>query len=212
MLFSGNAQDVLSSPLGKESTFILICNNMLIIIRTSGMSASSAPKRKPTYDPARQWGLKPEDSSLSNSGATYVVSGHVVSGSGADPRALFVAESMGREGQAKAKRKLKDSDRALKSLLDKDKQGMRAVVMAREVGLEQKKAKEGDRRRKGEDPQQSAKSESKKKFLVEDDLQPGSRAKSAYSAGVIKQLGFDPTAKAGQRRSDDFAMQKKVSS
>lgn len=176
------------------------------------MSTSSAPKRKPAYDPTRQWGLKPEDS-ISSSGATYVVSGHVVSGSGADPRTMFVAEKMGREGQAKAKRKLKDSDRALKSLLDRDKEGMRAVVMAREVGLEKKTVKDGDRKRKSKDGKHSVKAESKKKCLVEDDpLPPSSKAKGAYSADVIKQLGFDPTAKPGQRRSDDLGMQKKVSS
>jgi minichromosome maintenance protein 10 len=41
---------------------------------------------------------------------------------------------MGREGQAKAKRKFgRDADRELKALLEKDKEGMRAVVRAREV-------------------------------------------------------------------------------
>ncbi|THH01685.1 hypothetical protein EW145_g6867, partial [Phellinidium pouzarii] len=53
-------------------------------IGTSGMSTSAA-KRKAAYDPARQWGLKPEDGGLRGPGgeATYVVGGHVASsGSG----------------------------------------------------------------------------------------------------------------------------------
>ncbi|KAK0456997.1 hypothetical protein EV421DRAFT_1729499 [Armillaria borealis] len=63
--------------------------------------------------------------------ATYVVPGHVVTGSG--PSSLEVSESIGREGQAKAQRlRAKDADKAPKILLDQDKEGMKAVIAARE--------------------------------------------------------------------------------
>ena len=76
---------------------------------------SVSAKKKPAYDPARQWGLKPETSASSSS--TYVVSGHVVSGSGADLETLYIGENVGREAQAKAARKLAaDSDKALQRL------------------------------------------------------------------------------------------------
>ena len=98
------------------------------------MSTSSKPARKPAYDPARQWGLKPEPSIGGTGGSTtYLVSGHVINGSTQDSRSLFVGEKMGREGQAKAKRKFgRDADRELKALLERDKEGMKAVVRARD--------------------------------------------------------------------------------
>ena len=113
-----------------------VFNKLIFHVSTSGMSTSSGPVRKPVYDPVRKWGLKPEPSAVGGTGgsATYVVSGHIVGGPAGDSRSVFVAETMGREGQAKAKRKFgRDADRELKALLEKDKEGMRAVVRAREV-------------------------------------------------------------------------------
>src|SRR5262245_14363971 len=100
------------------------------------MSTSAVPKRKPVYDPGRQWGLKPEPAQ--GPGSTYVLSGHVVSGSSSDSRSLFITEDIGREGQAKAQSKMrrKEEDRELKRLLEKDKEGMTAVIKAREFGSE----------------------------------------------------------------------------
>jgi minichromosome maintenance protein 10 len=178
-----------------------------------GMSTSSAPKQKPAYDPARQWGLKPEPDA---GGSTYVVSGHIVNGSGLDPRSIYATENLGREGQAKAKRKLsgKDADRALKGLLERDREGMKAVIKAREVG----KVKVVDHQGNGKkDKTEKAKGRQKDKdkevrrVADEPSDHPTLPSKSAYSAEVIKNLGFDPVARTGQRRGGDSDMKKKVS-
>jgi minichromosome maintenance protein 10 len=164
------------------------------------MSTSSAPKRKPVYDPVRQWGLKPEENSTS--GATYVVAGHIISGSGFSD-SMHIAETMGREGQAKAKRKLigKDTDRALKALLDRDKEGMKAVVRAREVAT--KYRQEGDKKTEVG----SGLVISPNEDAVAQVNSPPNQ-KNSYSAEVIKQLGFDPAAKPGQRRDSLMAKKK----
>ncbi|GLB44212.1 putative primase zinc finger [Lyophyllum shimeji] len=185
-------------------------------IGTTGMSTSVAPKRKPAYDPARQWGLKPEASSAGG-GSTYIVSGQVVSNSNMDARSLYVAENIGRDGQAKAARKLsgKDADRALKSLLERDKEGMRAVMRAREAG--KRVAGELKVEGKGKGPEKQIRKSSN---AEEDILQkPASlrstttTTKNAYSAQVIKQLGFDPIAMAGQSRGTrDLDVQNKLRS
>jgi len=196
---------------------------------TSGMSMSSAPTRKPAYDPVKQWGLKPEPSVGGGTGgsATYVVSGHVVGGPAGNSRSLYVAETMGREGQAKAKRKFgQDADRELKALLERDKEGMRAVVRAREVGkmLDEKSGKRVKKRDKGkgkdkgrEKPSAEARSEklddsnsdSGSDLAVEEQTSTSAQ-KNAYSAQIIKQLGFDPAMKPGQKRADDLIVKKKV--
>ncbi|OSX62254.1 hypothetical protein POSPLADRAFT_1142839 [Postia placenta MAD-698-R-SB12] len=155
---------------------------------TSGMSAV-AKKRKPAFDAARQWGLKPADDSGGH--ATYVVSGHIVSGSN-DSKSLFVSEAMGREAQAKASRKIsaKDADLALQKLLKSDKEGTRALMTAR--------AKKGKRKLQdlsdGSDGERDADE-------VNDDDEKRPR-KNVYSAQLIRQLGFDPTVKDGKRSAD----------
>ena len=176
------------------------------------MSTSSAPKRKAAYDPARQWGLKPEPDA---GGSTYVVSGHIVNGSSTDPRSIYATENLGREGQAKAKRKLssRDADKALKGLLERDKEGMKAVIKAREAGKVRvvdhegtgKKDRAGRGKRKNED--EGAKRDRTVENEVSDN--PALPSKNAYSAEVIKNLGFDPVARTGQRRGESD-MQKKV--
>ncbi|KAG5642700.1 hypothetical protein DXG03_002302 [Asterophora parasitica] len=191
-------------------------------IGTTGMSTSNAPRRKPAYDPARQWGLKPEPSSGSSS--TYIVSGHIVNDSTLDSRSLFTTETIGREGQAKAARKLsgKDADRALKSLLERDKEGMKAVMRAREVGKVMGKNKD-DMMKKGSkkgDGTNEKEKEKRKKTRDEEsnDDKKGNgtvatATKNAYSAEVIKQLGFDPIAMTGLRRgTGDLDTQKKIRS
>ncbi|KAF9450739.1 hypothetical protein P691DRAFT_664712 [Macrolepiota fuliginosa MF-IS2] len=160
-------------------------------VGTSGMSATSVHKRKAEYDPARQWGLKPEEATR---GSTYVISGHVVSGSNADPRNMYVGETMGREGQAKAQRKsVGDADRALKALLERDHNGMKAVLLAREAsGISN-----------------SGKSENKSAFLSDDE--PPRSGKNAFTAEVVKQLGFDPTRKTGRsKKPDNSVIQSKL--
>ena len=204
---------------------------------TSGMSMSSAPTRKPAYDPVRQWGLKPEPSTGRDTGgsATYVVSGHVVGGPAGDSRSPYIAETIGREGQAKAKRKFgQDADRDLKALLERDKEGMKAVIRAREVGkmLDEKNGKREKVKVKdvkkcdkgnGKDKRKQklttkARSETLSDLSSDSDsgfpaeqLKTGGAQKNAYSAQIIKQLGFDPTMKPGQKRADD-SVKKKVCS
>lgn len=171
------------------------------------MSTSSTHKSKSGYDPLRKWGLKPSDE---GPGATYMVSGHVVTGSSADPRTMHIAESIGREGQAKAKRKLdgRDSDKALKALLQRDKDGMKAVIKARE------KARELVKDPKSETVSKKTPSERTKRKLDstddEDEDREDNVKKTAYSAGMIKSLGFDPSLKPGQKRFENKGVQDKV--
>jgi hypothetical protein len=170
------------------------------------MSSTSGPKSKPAYDPARQWGLKPENKT------TYVVSGHVVGESTSDASSLYIAESMGREGQAKAKRELagKDADNALKALLDRDKEGTKAILKAREVAIrdEEGKAVKGVNRSKGQKDAGSKKKSNARGGAKDAESTP---PKTSYSADVIQQLGFDPVAMAGHRTANTLTVQKKVS-
>lgn len=171
-----------------------------------------AKKRKPAFDPARQWGLKPADDSGGH--ATYVVSGHIVSGSN-DSKSLFVSEAMGREAQAKASRKIsaKDADLALQKLLKRDKEGTRALMTARAYGKQMavKTDKSGDSRKKGKRKLQNLSDASdgeRNADEVNDDDEKRPR-KNVYSAQLIRQLGFDPTVKDG-KRSADVKVQSKV--
>ena len=151
------------------------------------MSSSAAKAKKKDYDPARQWGLKPEGQA---SGSTYIVSGHIVSGS--ESKSMFIGENYGREAQAKAARKVAaaDGDKKLKRLLTKTKKDTKALPStadrrAAEVKLEGKaKAKAKAQ------PDASETSE---------DKQPH---RKTYSAQMIKQLGFDPGAKDGKTVKD----------
>lgn len=178
--------------------------------------AMHAKKKKSDYDPARQWGLKPEPES-GGSSATYFVAGHVVAGSN-DARSLFLSETMGRDAQARASRKASnlEGDRALQQLLKRDKEGTRALSLARQfakkqarkVKAEVKAEKRGKDTVKGKgkgrpDAESGPESESERE---EDSKNPH---KHTYSAGLIKQLGFDPTSKDG-RKSADPKLQSKV--
>ncbi|KAG1750332.1 uncharacterized protein EDB91DRAFT_1106677 [Suillus paluster] len=180
---------------------------------TSGMTASSGKKRKADYDPQRQWGLQPSEASGSRGGdATYVVSGHVVSGSNRDVSSMFVAENMGREGQARAKRKLvQDADRELKGLLERDKEGMRAVAKAREIGaMTAKRASDGAKDKKSAKGKQRARDADADDESDDEKTSKAPQTKLAYSADIIKKLGFDPAAKTGQKRAVQSAVQDKI--
>src|ERR1700722_2533700 len=184
---------------------------------SSGMSTTAAPKRKPAYDPARQWGLKPEQSEGAR--ATYVFSGHVVNSSGSDSRSLFITENIGREGQAKAqtRMRMKDDDRELQRLLERDKEGMRAVIKAREAGLGGElggngkgQSKETGRKAgktKGKDGKCA---KSKKSSRGEIEANYKAERGGSYSTDLIRHLGFDPASKPDQRRLADSAVRKKV--
>lgn len=175
-----------------------------------GLSTTSAPKRKPAYDPSRQWGLKPEPVAGS---ATYIVSGHVVNDTQVDPRTLFVTENIGREGQAKAARKMskRTADRALMSLLERDKEGMKPVMKAREVGKKESGAR-GKLDIKGKVKGKDQEGKAREMDKGGEKREVRATTKNAYTAGMIKGLGFDPIAVSGQRRGPgDSDVQKKVS-
>ena len=169
--------------------------------------SASAVKRKSEYDPARQWGLKPED--REGTGSTYILSGHVVS-NGPNTSSLFVSERMGRDAQAKAARLVskKETERALAQLLKRDKGGMRAVKAARDYGRRMANAVDADADGKAKRHDK----EKKPARLSGDEDSDGETdkpVKNAYSANLIKALGFDPTAKDGHR-SKDADVEKKV--
>ncbi|EIW55973.1 uncharacterized protein TRAVEDRAFT_39067 [Trametes versicolor FP-101664 SS1] len=176
-------------------------------IGTSGMS--QAAKKKVAYDPARQWGLKPEREAA---GATYVVQGHVISG--ADSRSMYVGENVGRDAQAKAARKLSavDSEKALQRLLKRDREGTKILASAREfskkqaaeLNLQDGSSKKKLKRKAGKHPESDEESED---GAASDQDDPKPRG-NAYSATLIKQLGFDPTAKNGQKVKDDNVQSK----
>ncbi|KAI0032849.1 hypothetical protein K488DRAFT_85447 [Vararia minispora EC-137] len=158
---------------------------------TSTMSHSSKKTKKTEFDPARKWGLQPESGhnsvSTDSGGATYVVGGHVVN----DKRNLFLSENIGREAQARAQRlSKKDTDRQLKSLLDRDREGMQHVELAREHARKLRQANRNGCRK--EKPDKGESKESVDAVPADSGKEPGS-AQAAYSAEVIQKLGFDPT-------------------
>lgn len=121
---------------------------------------------------------------------------------------MYVGETIGREAQAKASRiSAKDADRTLKALLEKDKEGTRALLKARNASGRRDASKDTD-------PSSSR---------LESDPLPGDSGgeegssqshpprKNAYSADVIRKLGFDPTSKAGKKNKHEVAeLQRKV--
>ena len=188
----------------------------MYMFSTSGMSTSSKHKAKNGYDPMRKWGLKPAEEN--GPGTTYVVSGHIISGGASDPQSMYISETMGREGQAKAKRQMdaRNSEKVLKALLERDKEGMEAVMRARAVNKagskEEKRPKASNRRERVEKKPASVNlnssgSENETAVLPLKDNAP---RKHAYSASVIQSLGFDPALKPGQKRVEIKNVQDKV--
>jgi hypothetical protein len=191
---------------------------------------SGSQKRKAAYDPQRKWGLQPANGSVGSpsssqleggEGPTYVVAGHIVAGGASGKHDMFLKEKLGREAQARAARRTnsRDTDVALKRLLARDKEGMRAVQEARKFAMKTK-AREKQRTANGKEVGKAVEggdtgdsySESSGNDDEEDDALVGKprstkTAKNAYSARVIKELGFDPTVKSlrgshGQRREE----------
>ncbi|KAI0270522.1 hypothetical protein BC834DRAFT_922494 [Gloeopeniophorella convolvens] len=192
---------------------------------TSGMTAGSgSQKRKSAYDPQRKWGLAPAEGSTvpaAAEGATYVVAGHVVAGGKRD---LFINETVGREAQARAARLAggRDADDALKRLLARDKEGMKAVREARRFAKQAKAKAAAEGKSSGKAPSKGSHeadeddSDSYLSGAEKDSDEPTARTdkptKNAYSAEVIKRLGFDPTLKPGGRKrgSDAQGVHSKV--
>ncbi|KAJ7858606.1 hypothetical protein B0H14DRAFT_3864285 [Mycena olivaceomarginata] len=158
---------------------------------TSGMSMT-AGKRQADYDPRRKWGLKPLDES---SGATYLVSGHII-----------------HAGRAKAARKLaaREDAQILKALQGRDAEGMKAVMKAREAGLAEKEKEKLRSSTKGKQKQKSNAGEAAATATPDASAPKAMPVKSAFSAQALKHLGFDPTIKPGQVRHDNSATKKKA--
>jgi hypothetical protein len=191
-----------------------------IFFRTSGLGTGSSSQRRKTaaYDPQRKWGLAPADDSATPSstveGATYVVAGHIVA---AGKRDLFVNETVGREAQARAARKAgsRDVDKTLKRLLSRDKEGMKAVQEARAFAKKMKgqqstatkpSGKEGvsgAKRKQKDDTDSEAESGTQSEDESDGSLTTDKPTRNAYSAQVIKQLGFDPTRRSGKGQTVD---------
>jgi minichromosome maintenance protein 10 len=109
--------------------------------------------------------------------------------------------------------------------LERDKEGMKAVVRAREMAklMDEKNDKSEKGKRKDAKKEigkakgkprksrfkESDDSNSDTDLVVEDSTMTGTQ-KNAYSAQIVKQLGFDPTMKPGQKRADDMAVKKKL--
>lgn len=193
-------------------------------------ASSNSQRHKAAYDPQRKWGLAPAEggniaSSSEADGATYIVAGHVVA---AGKRDLFVNETVGREAQARAARKAnsRDTDAELKRLLARDREGMKAVQEARKFAKDvlgkqnaeggkaqsssrrKRKKGEGDGVSDGGSESESESSEIDGGCASESEGVSGDKpTKNAYSARVIKELGFDPTAlkssRDGRRKNDE---------
>lgn len=146
-----------------------------------------------------------------------MVAGHIVTGG---PKAMFIGESLGRDAQAKAARKLstKDADRALQRLLKRDKGGMKAVLIAKEhrkktstTGTDDgnpKKGKEAESRKRtrGASDSEDEDSNGDLSDKAGSDLP---KTTKGYSTTLIRSLGFDPAAKDGPK-TKDADVQKKV--
>jgi hypothetical protein len=180
---------------------------------------SGSQKRKAAYDPQRKWGLQPANGSVGSpsssqleggEGPTYVVAGHIVAGGAAGKHDMFLKEKLGREAQARAARRTntRDTDVALKRLLARDKVGMKAVQEARKFAMKAKArekqpiANGKDVRKEEESDTGDSDSEGSGDDDEEDDdaladkRRSTTTTKNAYSARVIKELGFDPTVKS----------------
>jgi hypothetical protein len=185
---------------------------------------SGSQKRKAAYDPQRKWGLQPANGSAGppsssqlegGEGPTYVVAGHIVAGGAAGKHDMFLKEKLGREAQARAARRTnsRDTDVALKRLLARDKEGMKAVQEARKFATKAK-AREKQRiangKEVGKEEEDDHTGDSDSESSGNDDEEDGdaladrprsrtkktTTTKNAYSARVIKELGFDPTVKS----------------
>ena len=121
---------------------------------------------------------------------------------------MYVGETMGREAQAKASRiAVKDADRTLMALLEKDKEGTRALLKARRASGRSDNTKDAH----------SSNSKRESDYVSSDSDEGGSSSqphpprKNAFSADVIKKLGFDPTSKGGKKNKRQVAeLQRKV--
>lgn len=175
------------------------------------MSTTAHKQRKAAYDPARQWGLKPEVGSRGPDGeSTYVLGGHIASSA----RAIggqapgMASDKIGREGQARAKRRKEEHDeKALEQLLGESKatssggsrEALEAVRRAREAALESKTNAKVTRGMKRASTDGS---------MPEEEPEP--KLRKTYTADTIKRLGFDPVRNSFIASSDRTSKKSKA--
>ncbi|KAL5478807.1 hypothetical protein ACEPAI_2084 [Sanghuangporus weigelae] len=167
-------------------------------IGTSGLS-TTAHKRKSEFDLARQWGLKPDPASRGMDGeATFVVGGFVAS-SGRAQTLGNVGNTMGREEQARARRKADTKeDKVLTELLGKSSShsaGVGGAEASREALTVVQKARQAVTKARCDSKAAVAGSQTAAP-AGEEDGDNAELQRKAYSAELIKRLGFDPTIKA----------------
>ncbi|KAF5385678.1 hypothetical protein D9757_005513 [Collybiopsis confluens] len=208
-------------------------------IGTSGMSNSAVSnirrfESKSNYDPIRKTGLLPRDGGLpskgasydTETGATYVLAGHVINGSNSVDT-THVSEQMGREGQARAQRAeaRRQEEELLKKMLKKESsQGdtgghMKNVFKAREavekmkMKMKQANKKTLPKKRKSGADEEEEEEEEEREGLAEDqyDETENIPAASRYRPEMIKTLGFDPVAmKLGPQQRTHMDVQRKL--
>ncbi|KAG8743855.1 hypothetical protein FRC10_011323 [Ceratobasidium sp. 414] len=155
---------------------------------TADLTTPSNPKSKfgkQAHDPARKWGLLPSasqqnaaassESTKLGGGATYIVDGHVLPGSGGTD-----ASDVSR---LKSLRKKKEEERALEDVLRRDG-GKTAAANILRLGVAHLKAKKAGAAGKEVDVQQESE--------VANDA-----PKKAYSAELVKSIGYDPSKRSG---------------
>jgi len=109
---------------------------------------------------------------------------------------MFIGETIGREGQARAQRKnVGDVDRVLISLLERDQEGMKTVMLARAAS----------------DAKVKALDKVGLQGVVSRDAERLS-GKNIRTAQVVKQLGFDSTQKLDQQKKSENSALLKVDS
>ncbi|KAG8700437.1 hypothetical protein FRC09_005956 [Ceratobasidium sp. 395] len=154
---------------------------------TADLSTPSNPKSKfgkQAHDPSRKWGLLPSasqqnaaasyESAKLGGGATYIVDGHVLPSSGG-PDASDVT-------RLKGLRKKKEEERALEDVIKRDG-GKTAATNILRMGVSHLKAK---------------KAGAAGKEAVGQEVEATSEGpKMAYSAELVKCIGYDPSKRAG---------------
>ncbi|KAF8602193.1 hypothetical protein BDV93DRAFT_509439 [Ceratobasidium sp. AG-I] len=160
---------------------------------TLDLTASSGPKSnkfgKPAFDPSRKWGLLPSagqqnaavssESAKLGGGATYIVDGRVLSGAGSGGPDADTT-------RLKGLRKKKEEERALEEVIKRDG-GKTAAAKVLRLGAAHLKARIGGA---GEDA--SGKSDGEEEMDVVNEA-----PKKAYSAALVKSIGYDPSKRSG---------------
>ncbi|KAL0067149.1 hypothetical protein AAF712_005719 [Marasmius tenuissimus] len=175
-----------------------------------GTSGPAKPKVKNEYDPRRQWGLQPaaRNTQFGGTDATYVFSGHVARGSSSsDP---FFSDTFGRDAQTRTQKKMegRESEKVLKKLMERDREGVKGILKAREALGVRKKDSKGKAKVK-EGPREGREEASD---LDEDSDQeaPQQTRRSNASFQLMKVTGFDSLMAKGGERPKSEDIQKKL--